>query len=281
MHEWSLLIFTLCMQAAIGGTVMLLIFYKKLSKLDREQQFQLMRLPLVVIAGLSLIGLAASFTHLGSPENALNTIRHLGSSWMSREILVTGMFIAVACGAAGLAFIQKKVNVWLLAAGAVIGLFDIYCMGAIYYNTLVSGWNSINTYTSFYGTAFVLGPILIVSLLVPFLKAKNEELAQAFVKNAFYIALGGIAIQLIGVAIFGITAPEVNQIAGVNVMDALEGYQTTVAIRWMIEIIGIFFIGYLSIAMNKKIPFYFAYGALAVLLLAEGMSRYVFYVMGA
>lgn len=113
------------------------------------------------------------------------------------------------------------------------------------------------------------------------MKAKNEELAQSFVKNAFYVGLGGMAIQLIGLAIFGITAPEVNQIAEVNALNALEGYQATVAIRWMIGIGGVFFIGYLSMFMNKKIPFYFAYGAFAVLLLAEGMSRYVYYVMGA
>ena len=29
MHEWALLIFTICLQAAIGGVVMLALFYKR------------------------------------------------------------------------------------------------------------------------------------------------------------------------------------------------------------------------------------------------------------
>lgn len=281
MHEWALLIFTVCIQAAIGGTLMLAIFYKKISKLGSEEAFKAMRLPLLVIAGLSIVGLGASFAHLGTPTNALNTMRGIGWSWMSREILVTGMFIGMACLTAGLTFIQKKVNPWLLLISSIIGLVDIYCMGMIYSTSLISGWGSINTFTSFYGTALVLGPVLAASFLVPVLKEKQNDLAQGIVKNAFYISLFGIAVQLVGVSLFGSVMPEVNMIAGTNALASLEGYQTTVAFRWIIEAIGVGALGYLSLAKNKKVSLSFAYVALAVLVLAEGMSRYVFYVLGA
>lgn len=281
MHEWALLIFTVCVQAAIGGMLMLAIFYKKISQLGNEISFKAMRLPLLVIAGLSIIGLAASFAHLGTPTNALNTMRGIAWSWMSREILVTGLFIGMACLTAGLTFVQKKVNPWLLLISTLIGLVDIYCMGMIYANSLVSGWGSINTFTSFYGTALVLGPVLTASFLVPYLKATQNELAQNILKNAFYISLFGIAVQLVGVAVFGSSVPEVNMVSGNNALTSLEGYQTTVAFRWVIEAIGVAALGYLSLAKNKKISLSFAYVALAVLVLAEGMSRYVFYVLGA
>lgn len=277
MHEWPLLIFTVCMQAAIGGMLMLWLFYKKISDSGKEKTYAAMRMPLFIIAGLSLIGLIASFAHLGTPTNAFNTIRNIGSSWMSREILVTGMFIAAVYITAGLAIVQKKVNPLLLLVSALIGLVDIYCMAAIYAKTLVSGWNSINTFTSFYGTALVLGPVLVVSFIAPAFKEK----AQSLIKYSFYIAMAGIAIQLIGLALFGSVMPEVNMITGMNAMTELAGYQGTVALRWIIEVIGVGVVGFMAMASNKKVSISFAYLALAAIVLAEGMSRYVFYVLGS
>ncbi len=277
MHEWPLLIFTVCMQAAIGGMLMLWLYYKKISYSGEAKTFAAMRMPLLVIAGLSLIGLIASFAHLGTPTNAFNTIRNIGSSWMSREILVTGMFIAAVFITVGLAIVQKRVNPMLLLISALIGLVDIYCMAAIYAKTLVSGWNSINTFTSFYGTALVLGPVLIVSFIAPAYKEK----AQSLIKYSFFIAMAGIAIQLIGLALFGTVNHEVNMIAGTNAMTELAGYQGTVALRWIIEVIGVGVLGFIAKASNKKVSLSFAYLALAAIVLAEGMSRYVFYVLGS
>ncbi|RSK54648.1 dimethyl sulfoxide reductase anchor subunit family protein [Bacillus canaveralius] len=281
MNEWALLIFTVCMQAAIGGMLVLSLFYRKLSKSGAERTFAMMRTSLLAIVGLSIIGLAASFAHLGAPSNAFNTIRHLGSSWMSREILATGLFIGAACVTTGLAFVQKNVNPWLLLVSSLIGLVDIYCMAAIYANTLVSGWHSINTFTSFYGTAFVLGPVLAASFNAPLLRNKQSEAeANGLVKYAFYMAIFGIAVQIVGVALFSSAMPEVNMISGTNAMTGLEAYQGTVALRWIIEVIGVGVLGYLSMA-NRKVSLSFAYVALAALVFAEGMSRYVFYVLGS
>ncbi|WP_017754711.1 dimethyl sulfoxide reductase anchor subunit family protein [Calidifontibacillus oryziterrae] len=277
MHEWALLIFTVCMQAAIGGVLMLWLFYKKISGNNEEKTFSAMRVPLLAISVLSIIGLGASFSHLGTPSNAFNTILHLGSSWMSREILVTGLFIGVIFITTGLAFVQKRVNPLLLLVSALIGLIDIYCMAAIYATTLVSGWNSINTYTSFYGTALVLGPVLAATLIAPVMKGK----AQGLVRYSFYIAIVGVAIQLVGMAVSATVMPEVNVINGLNAMAALEGYQGTVALRWIIEVVGIGLLGVLSMTSSKKISYSYAYVALAAIIVAEGMSRYVFYVLGA
>lgn len=280
MHDWALLIFTVCMQAAIGGILALSIFYQKVSKIGKELTFSAMRIPLLVITGLSIIGLGASFAHLGAPENAFNTIRNLGSSWMSREILTTGLFIGAVCVTTGLAFVQKKVNPWLLLISSLIGLFDIYCMSAIYSNSLISGWHSVNTFTSFYGTALVLGPILALSFIVLALR-NNDEIIQIMVKYSFMAALFGVAVQLVGVALASTMVPEVNMISGANALSALEGYQGTVVLRWIIEVIGVGVLGYMSLAVNKKISLSFAYVALVALMVAEGISRYVFYVMGA
>jgi anaerobic dimethyl sulfoxide reductase subunit C (anchor subunit) len=153
-------------------------------------------------------------------------------------------------------------------------------MGAIYSSSLMSGWHSINTFTSFYGTALVIGPVLAVSLMIISLK-DNSELVHSLIKSAFYISIFGLAVQVIGVALFATTMPEVNMIGGMNALASLDGYQETVALRWVIEILGAGVLGFMSFSNNRKVPLAFAYVALIVLFFAEGMSRYVFYVLGA
>lgn len=282
MHEWALLIFTICVQTAIGGMFLLWLYERKLSKSGDETTFSVLKTPLILIAALSLIGLGASFAHLGAPSNALNTLRNIGSSWMSREIIVTGAFIGAACLTAGLAIVQKRINPIFLLITAVIGFVDIYCMGAIYANSLVSGWNSVNTYLSFYGTAFILGAVLTASFTVPALRSKNmDDTASSLLKLSFVIALFGMALQLVGVALFPASMTEVNIMAATTATTSLEAYQGMIAIRWVVEVIGLVLLGYLAMSPAKKAPIAIAFVALIVIGFAEGLSRYVFYVLGS
>lgn len=280
MHEWALLIFTICMQTAIGGIFMLSLFYNRLSKNGAALTFKAMKWSLLAIVTLSIAGLGASFAHLGTPSNAFNTLVNIGSSWMNREILATGLFIAAACITVGLAFVQKKVNPWLLWISSLIGIVDIYCMGALYSQSLINGWSSIHTFTSFYGTALVVGPVLAIVFLLPALKSE-EDLAQYFINYAFFITMVGVAVQLIGTAFFATTLPEINIIEALGAMAMLEGYQGTVLAHWIIELLGIGLIGLLALTKQRSIFYSAAFAALAALIVAEGMNRYVFYVLGA
>lgn len=281
MQEWALLIFTVCMQAAIGATFVLTLFYKKISSLESEQAFKAMKLPLVVIAVLTLVGLGASFGHLGTPTNAFNTLRNFGTSWMSREIVFTGLFIAGVFVTVGLAFLKKKVNFAALLITSLIGLIDIYCMASIYTHSLVSGWDSINTFTSFFGTALVIGPVLGASLIVPMLRdEKYGNLGKTLLKYAFYLSIIGIAIQLIGLAVFATSMPEVSMISGTNALSILEGYQGTVVARWIIEVVGVAILGHVAFSYKGKATATFAFASLLTLIAAESISRYLFYLLG-
>mgnify|MGYP001212021834 CR=1 FL=1 len=281
MHEWALLIFTICLQAAIGGALMLTIFYKKISTLDAKKSFQAMKLPLIAVAVLTVVGLGASFAHLGTPTNALNTLRNFGSSWMSREIVFTGLFIIAVFVTLGLALAKKKVSFPALLITSIIGLIDIFCMASIYTNSLVSGWNSVNTFTSFYGSALIIGPVLVVSLMVPVLRdEKFENLSQSLVKYAFYLSIIGIAVQLVGLAVFAASIPEITMIGATDALTILDGYQSTVVARWIIELIGAGILGYLALSYNRKAAS-LAIVSLLALITAEGMSRYLFFLLGA
>ncbi|WP_019242815.1 MULTISPECIES: dimethyl sulfoxide reductase anchor subunit family protein [Bacillus] len=278
MHEWALLILTVAVPAAIGG-MLFLWFVHGIVKKDAADTFKMMKLPLIVIAVLSLVGLIASFFHLGAPTHALNAVRGFGQSWMSNEIVATGAFIALACITAGLAIVQKKVNPILMLITAIVGLVDVFCMAQLYKVTRVNGWDHMNTYLIFFGTVFALGPVLGASLLLPSVKG---EQVKKIVKWAFAFGLFGIGIQIIGAAMFNGYVGEIELISGVSASERLATYSGFIGIRWIIEALGLGTLGYLALSSSqKKINFSMVYAALLLFIIAEGMSRYVFYVLGA
>lgn len=276
MHEWELLIFTMCIPASIGGFLYLSLVYKKITA-SGQDPFKVMKLPLVVLAGLSIVGLIASFFHLGTPTHAMYAIMGFGRSWMSNEIVFTSVFIGLACVTVGLAILQKKVNLPLMLVTGIIGLIDIYCMASAYTSTLVSGWSALSTFTAFYGSVFVLGPVMAASLMTPTL---NKDTVKQIVRLALVVALAGVAIQAIGVALYATNMPEVNMINGINAMNAMEGYQSTVVVRWIVELFGLALLGYLS-RTTVKVSYSIAYVAVLAIIIAEGLNRYVFYVLGS
>ncbi|NBJ70002.1 MULTISPECIES: DmsC/YnfH family molybdoenzyme membrane anchor subunit [Clostridia] len=282
MNDWSLLIFTIAIQAAIGSILLLWMFQVKHKKKPDQEIFQLFKVPLIVIATLAIIGLGASFSHLGTPTNSFNTIRNIGSSWMSREIVVTGMFIGLVMVTCAWALYRQRISSWLLFGSGLIGLVDVYCMAAIYTNSLVGPWNSIHTFMSFYGTTFILGSVLADALLMPSLYKQKKELeAKQFLKTAFMIMLLGVALQVIGVAMFPTSTQEIN-IMGETVNTAiLSSYKGMIASRWIISIFGIALFGYLTISNSKKFYPRLMILTLLAFVMSEGLSRYVFYLLGS
>ena len=277
MHEWALLILTVAVPSSIGGMLFLWFAQNMLKKDSENDLFKIMKWPLMAIAIISIIGLFASFFHLGKPIHALNAIRGFGSSWMSNEIVVTGLFIGLACLTVGLAFYQKKINPALMLITGIVGLADIFCMAQLYSVTRVSGWDHINTYLVFYGTAFTLGPVLGASLLV---SSGNSDKLQKTINWAFVFSIFGVAIQVIGAAMFNSYVGDMNLIDTVSAAEKIQSYSGMIGIRWIIESVGLIGLGYLALFQTKK-NFTLIYAALVFFLIAEGMSRYVFYVLGA
>nr|WP_295974443.1 DmsC/YnfH family molybdoenzyme membrane anchor subunit [uncultured Bacillus sp.] len=277
MHEWALLIMTVCVPAAVGGFLFLGAFHNKLTKAGQDN-YKAMKLPILSLGVLSLVGLIASFFHLGTPTHAFYTILGFGRSWMSNEIVFTGAFIALACLTALLVFVQKKTNPILMIVTGIVGLAAVFCMASIYAATRVNGWDNVNTYLVFFGTVFTLGPVLAAGLLSVTIKGDS---LKSIVKWAFAITIFGIGIQVIGTALLAVSSADIEMIKGATAFESLSGYGTMITFRWVLEIIGLALLGFLSLTSVKKAGFALIYAAVAVLIIGEGMSRYVFYVLGA
>ncbi|CBG90156.1 dimethyl sulfoxide reductase anchor subunit family protein [Citrobacter rodentium] len=156
MHELPLLIFTLLVQGSVGLTL-----FMAFSAGDRRALLPAM-LVACVMGGLGLI---ASTLHLGYPLNAFNALRHVASSWLSREIVFASLYLAILGMATLLVLFKKQPSRVLLALATLAGLVDVYCMGAIYVHSSVATWQHFNTWVMFFGAAGILGAVMGNALL--------------------------------------------------------------------------------------------------------------------
>ena len=102
--------------------------------------------------GLALAGLTASVFHLGQPFRAWRAFLGLRRSWLSREILVFGLY-PVLLGAAG----WPAFSAWAVPAVVATGLAGIGCSIMIYVDTPRREWRLARTLPNFVGTTAVTG----------------------------------------------------------------------------------------------------------------------------
>jgi anaerobic dimethyl sulfoxide reductase subunit B len=138
--ELSLVAFTLLGQMA-AGMAALSVFSGPLS------------MPLLVtLGGLIAIGGLSALLHLGTPSNAWRALNHLGKSWLSREILMFGLF-----GGSWLVSLAMPGMGKLPLALCGIGL--VYCMAKVYRLRSVPAWDTSRTLLSFIVSAILLGGV--------------------------------------------------------------------------------------------------------------------------
>ncbi len=128
---------------------------------------KLVSVPVLVLSlTLIVVGLGASTLHLGRPLGAWRAFLNLRRSWMSREIVVFGMFPPLLVGALALALgapISKSARFTdflraVLENGApLIGLLGVFCSAMIYHDTHRPLWHWRRSVPLFFATSVILG----------------------------------------------------------------------------------------------------------------------------
>ncbi len=150
LDELPLVAFTLLAQMSAGMAVASLFF--------KPSTFNLLTIGLL----LGLGGLI-SFLHLGTKKNAWRALLHLRKSWLSREILVIGLF--------GASWLVSLAEYWFFDTGypstwlrigwllvtALLGLALVYSMTQVYRLRAAPTWNSWRTGAAFFLSAGTLG----------------------------------------------------------------------------------------------------------------------------
>jgi Fe-S-cluster-containing dehydrogenase component len=110
---------------------------------------------------IGLVALAASTLHLGRPLGAWRAFLGLRKSWLSREIVVFGLFAALALSYTATVWLPKLATTgiqnslgWATAVSGVIGVF---CSAMIYHDTRREFWRLPLSGGKFFATTLLLG----------------------------------------------------------------------------------------------------------------------------
>ncbi|EHC47164.1 Anaerobic dimethyl sulfoxide reductase chain C [Salmonella enterica subsp. enterica serovar Give str. S5-487] len=213
---------------------------------------------------LACVGLLASALHMGYPLNALNALRHVASSWLSREIVFASLYLA----ALGLA---AAFGLALLALAAAFGLVDVFCMAQVYIHASVATWQHSNTLALFFGTSGIIGSVVI---------------ALAYLRNAGTAMRCAVVVVALMVLIRLIMQPL--WLADINAVDttvvtfphhplqALAQLRDVYLLGWCVSAAGMlcFAAGGLRNARGTLVA------GSVLLLIGEIMLRYVFFSIG-
>jgi anaerobic dimethyl sulfoxide reductase subunit C len=166
VRERSLVAFTLLTQSAVGACWTLLAVQLRLGVRGPGESG--VGAVLLVMSLAALVGLGASFLHLGRPSNAWRALGNLRSSWLSREILFASAFAAALVASALLSFRKGSTGFWPgFAEGfaAVLGIALLWSMAMAYRLRTVPAWNGWTTNAAFFASALGLGTLSAVALL--------------------------------------------------------------------------------------------------------------------
>lgn len=290
MHEWPVFFFTLLLQAAIGVSAVCFIHSIVLhNSLSHEDILSLLRYQLLIIPFLAVSGLAASFAHLGYPWNAPHAIRHMSTSWMSREIILTGCFVGLSLLIVFMAFYFMTLSFLLLGLLALIGIAALFCMGELYRATTVITWIPRYTHATFFGATAIFGGVLSFILL------PNWELSTKM-EHTDITEITSITLCLVylGLAVQIVLLPYYVQTISFHSTDHVVTYPhkpvtvyksllTLQIIRWGLAIAGIVF---LTVALwviphiIPKVPIIMTLIAALLLITSESLGRYIYFRIG-
>ena len=166
LREWSLVGFTLLGQLASGLSMGLMAVHWWYSKRgDAAVPVRLEQLGLPLVSVLILLAMVLSLLHLGSPQRAWRAVLNLRSSWLSREILLAGLFLVTSLLAASSQYLRPGFLAIALPASAICGLLFVCGMARVYMLRTVPVWNRPSTILSFLGTSLLLGGLMTNAML--------------------------------------------------------------------------------------------------------------------
>lgn len=150
-YETPLILFTVLSQLSIGLVAMSAV--RQMAGTNVEANG--VRTEWSVAGGVLLIGMIASVFHLGHPGGMVRALTNLGTAWLSREALSTGMFLILLV--IGVMSMREKGNKGLSIITALCGLLVLYSMGMTYSPPSFPALNNVLPFVFFCITAMLLG----------------------------------------------------------------------------------------------------------------------------
>lgn len=207
--EIPLLIFTLVAQLAVG--IMIAGRFALAENVDEKTQGRINSQSYFALIFIC-IGALLSLLHLGTPSHAIFTVTNIGSSWISREIVMV-LIVTVAIAAAALSVWKKaseKAAQALAIVASALGIALLYVMSQVYNSPFLPGWEGNTTFFLFLASALILGSFWIACVL-GVAAARSEQTCNGPFWRLFFCALTWFGLVA---AFVPMSVPE--PVAGIN-----------------------------------------------------------------
>lgn len=277
MHELPLLIFTLLVQLSVGLTLFITLALPRQPFGDRAAATRTLRLPLLIACASAGAGLLCSTLHLGYPLNALHALRHVSSSWLSREIVFAAAYLAVLGLATLLALFKQAIWRALMPLALVVGIVDVYCMSAIYAHSSVVTWTHYTTWLTFFGSTILLGATAQAWLIA---RRQTLETRRRILSTGAMLVVAVVAVRLLfQPAYTEYLSQMVHRDAATfpyRSLDAWYALANVRAVGWLLAVAGA---ALMSVSAQRGGRGVLICASLA-LVLSEILFRYVFFSLG-
>ena len=183
LTQLPMVIFTVFAQMSVGAFLVLGVIQIFGSIRHSSATVDRLADPALYAIGPTLVlGLIASMFHMHDVTHVLNVVRHVGSSWLSREILMGTAFAGL-----GFLFAAAQWFKWgsarfrqiLAAVTALVGVGLVYVMSMIYYSLkAVPSWNTWFTPVQFGLTTVLLGSLAVGAAMLTAIMFRRHTLER-------------------------------------------------------------------------------------------------------
>lgn len=289
IREWALITFTILAQMAAGAMLVLMVIRAYLrSKATTQEVDALLDRPTFIVVPIMGLALLASLLHLNNLVNVVKAVPNLGSSWLSREVVLGVVFVVLAVL---YTFVQwrksgsdtlRTVLGWVTAA---VGMFQVYAMAMVYMIRTQPAWNTMATPVTFFVSSLLLGGLAVaVAMLV--LPGKVTENQSVQVRQVIQgTALGGLillGIEFLVLPVYMAYLATQGPAANQSLMLMVGPFMGALVIRLLLIFVGAGILGtflYRNASMpgHEKTVATLTYSAFALVFVAEVMGRILFY----
>lgn len=282
--EWPLITFTLLGQLAAGMFLVALALRASYGRRDQATAARLTDRALFWTGPVMFLAIVASFLHLGAPLGAANALRHLGQSWLSREVaLASAFFLAWAAGA----WLESRPasrggsDAWHWVT-ALIGLAMVFSMAKVYTNTIILAWATLFTPVSFFATTLLLGALGAGAFVA--YAGKSGGGGNALLIGTGLLAAAAVAVQLLAVP-FYLARLGIGEPAARLTLSLLTGpFAVALGLRLVLAVAAggglSLFIWWQAARKDTPVSPTLVYVALSTAAVAELLGRYLFYTTG-
>lgn len=280
--EWSLILFTLLTQIAIGMYLVIQtvnIIYISKSNDFAAKEIVAKLLPAIVV--VLILAIVASFFHIGKPKNAVYAVSHFSHSWLSREIAFLMLFTFLA----GISLVTQHIvgapplfRTGLAVISCFIGIITIISMAKVYMLETVPVWNSYSTPIQFVNSSLILGAFSVIFLFALFGRGLDSGAPISDISKILLpVLLFLIAVNLITLLIHLFTLHGAG-IAGLESFKLLtENHVVFLFVRVILILIAIILFCILLFADTKSLTTHVWIILGLIVFISEIIGRYLFY----